>query len=152
MDECDIGTDNCDNTNGACTNIDASFTCTCNTGYAGDGVTCTGIHISVLFLWIGNLRFVIKILDIRLKQNILQNVNHLKNNVTALVFIDMHYNHVWHVIKQICLVQALWCITQTSTIGLIGLNLVIMTSCKWHRNHEYILFELTLKSKDWLIE
>ena len=38
-DECSLGTDNCD-TNASCTNIDGSFSCACNSGYSGDGVTC----------------------------------------------------------------------------------------------------------------
>jgi hypothetical protein len=40
-DECTAGTDNCD-ANAACTNTAGSFTCACNTGYKGDGTTCTG--------------------------------------------------------------------------------------------------------------
>ena len=32
---------NCDN-NAVCTQIDGNFTCTCNQGYTGDGVNCTG--------------------------------------------------------------------------------------------------------------
>ena len=42
IDECIAGTDNCD-TNATCTNTVGSFTCACNNGYAGDGVTCTDI-------------------------------------------------------------------------------------------------------------
>ncbi|XP_072023178.1 lactadherin-like [Amphiura filiformis] len=38
--ECTLGTDNCD-ANAACTDTDSSFTCICNAGYGGDGVTCT---------------------------------------------------------------------------------------------------------------
>ena len=41
IDECSSGTYNCD-TNATCTNIPGSFTCTCNQGYTGDGVTCRG--------------------------------------------------------------------------------------------------------------
>ena len=41
IDECISGTDNCD-LNASCNNTDGSFTCTCNTGYSGDGVTCEG--------------------------------------------------------------------------------------------------------------
>ncbi|MCP3064060.1 FG-GAP-like repeat-containing protein [Myxococcus sp. K38C18041901] len=42
IDECAAGTDNCD-VNATCTNIGGSFTCACNAGYEGDGVTCTDI-------------------------------------------------------------------------------------------------------------
>ncbi|MBE4748222.1 DUF4215 domain-containing protein [Corallococcus sp. ZKHCc1 1396] len=42
IDECAAGTDNC-NENASCTNIAGSFTCACNAGYEGDGVTCTDI-------------------------------------------------------------------------------------------------------------
>ncbi|MFY1831986.1 FG-GAP-like repeat-containing protein [Myxococcus fulvus] len=42
IDECAAGTDNC-NENATCTNIGGSFTCACNAGYEGDGVTCTNI-------------------------------------------------------------------------------------------------------------
>ena len=49
IDECVLGTDNCDE-NAACTNTAGSFTCACNTGYSGDGVTCTGkIYIQGVF-------------------------------------------------------------------------------------------------------
>ena len=39
--ECVDGTNNC-HANATCTNTDGSFTCACNTGYSGNGVTCTG--------------------------------------------------------------------------------------------------------------
>jgi hypothetical protein len=42
IDECGEETDNCD-ANAICTNIPGAFTCTCNPGYSGDGVTCTDI-------------------------------------------------------------------------------------------------------------
>ena len=45
IDECSVGTDNCD-TNAACTNAPGSFTCTCNQGYVGNGVTCIGNYCS----------------------------------------------------------------------------------------------------------
>ena len=48
VDECSAGTDNC-GTNAACTNTVGSFTCACNSGYSGDGQTCTGkIHLIIL--------------------------------------------------------------------------------------------------------
>ena len=42
IDECAAETDNC-SPNATCTNTSESFTCTCNAGYSGDGVTCTDI-------------------------------------------------------------------------------------------------------------
>ena len=35
-----LGTDNC-SSDGTCTNTAGSFTCACNSGFSGDGVTCT---------------------------------------------------------------------------------------------------------------
>lgn len=42
VNECTEETDNCDNY-ATCTNTNGSFVCTCNQGYSGDGVTCSGI-------------------------------------------------------------------------------------------------------------
>jgi len=39
VNECDLDLDNCD-VNATCTNIPGGFVCSCNVGYAGDGVTC----------------------------------------------------------------------------------------------------------------
>lgn len=41
INECDK--DPCDN-NAKCTNTDGSFYCTCNNGFTGNGLNCTGIH------------------------------------------------------------------------------------------------------------
>ena len=44
LDECALGTDTCDE-NATCTNSCGGFTCTCNEGYLGDGVTCEELSI-----------------------------------------------------------------------------------------------------------
>ena len=41
IDECAAGIDGCDE-NANCTNTDGSYTCSCLSGYSGDGVTCVG--------------------------------------------------------------------------------------------------------------
>ena len=46
IDECNLDTHNCD-VNANCTDTDGSFNCTCNQGYEGDGVNCTGMCVYV---------------------------------------------------------------------------------------------------------
>ena len=41
IDECALGTDNCDS-QATCVNTIGSFTCGCNVGYTGNGITCVG--------------------------------------------------------------------------------------------------------------
>ncbi|XP_019639766.1 PREDICTED: fibropellin-1-like [Branchiostoma belcheri] len=48
VDECTDGSNNC-NLHATCTNSDGGFTCKCNHGYNGDGVTCTLIPRRVGF-------------------------------------------------------------------------------------------------------
>ena len=48
IDECTDGVDDCD-TNANCDNTVGSFNCTCNSGYAVNGVTCTG-KLNVLYI------------------------------------------------------------------------------------------------------
>jgi len=55
-DECLMGTHNC-NANANCTNTIGSFNCTCNSGYSGNGVSCSGMffvfsHLLFFFLLI----------------------------------------------------------------------------------------------------
>ena len=40
INECE-GSNNCD-INANCTNTQGNYTCSCNTGYHGDGVNCSG--------------------------------------------------------------------------------------------------------------
>ena len=46
-DECTLNTDNCDE-QATCTNAIGSFSCACNTGYSGNGVSCEGIFLFFL--------------------------------------------------------------------------------------------------------
>ena len=50
IDECAPNIDNCDiDARATCTNTPGAFTCACNAGYSGNGITCVGsylIHIS----------------------------------------------------------------------------------------------------------
>ena len=41
INECAIGTDNCD-AHAVCTNTIGSFTCACRSGYRGNGLACSG--------------------------------------------------------------------------------------------------------------
>ena len=43
IDECNATPSPCD-VNALCTDTTGSFTCTCNTGFTGDGFTCAGIQ------------------------------------------------------------------------------------------------------------
>ena len=43
VDECSSGTFRCDD-NANCTNTIGSFLCNCQSGYAGDGLTCEGLQ------------------------------------------------------------------------------------------------------------
>ncbi|MCA9582334.1 MAG: hypothetical protein KC416_11105 [Myxococcales bacterium] len=43
VDECDLDTDNCDS-NATCTDTPESFTCECNSGWSGNGVTCADVN------------------------------------------------------------------------------------------------------------
>ena len=56
INECEVGTDNC-HADATCENTIGSFTCTCNTGYEGDGVTCEGTW---LFFFGGKLMKIVK--------------------------------------------------------------------------------------------
>ena len=40
IDECSDMIDSCDS-NAGCTNVPGTYTCSCNSGYTGDGMNCT---------------------------------------------------------------------------------------------------------------
>ena len=50
IDECETGSDNCD-VDATCTNTAGNFTCNCNQGYRGDGVSCDGGLVSLLYIY-----------------------------------------------------------------------------------------------------
>ena len=41
IDECILGVANCSE-NANCSDLQGSYTCTCNTGFSGDGTNCSG--------------------------------------------------------------------------------------------------------------
>ena len=47
LDECVTGSHNCD-ANAACSDTESGFTCSCNSGYTGDGVTCDKITCAAI--------------------------------------------------------------------------------------------------------
>ena len=60
-DECLLGTHNCDS-NATCTNTNGSFSCSCNSGYSGNGFACNGklfffLKKKLLFLFLNLLNF-----------------------------------------------------------------------------------------------
>ena len=42
VDECATNVDNCAD-QATCTDTEGSFSCSCNTGYTGDGISCSGM-------------------------------------------------------------------------------------------------------------
>ena len=46
-DECSDSTFNNCHINATCANTDGNFTCTCNDGYEGNGISCTGTPLGL---------------------------------------------------------------------------------------------------------
>ncbi len=49
IDECSLGTHFCDS-NADCTNTVSSYSCQCQSGYAGNGKSCVGMYFILYFL------------------------------------------------------------------------------------------------------
>ncbi|XP_078679919.1 uncharacterized protein LOC144915421 isoform X2 [Branchiostoma floridae x Branchiostoma belcheri] len=61
IDECRDGSHTCNSEHGVCTNTEGSYTCSCDTGYAGDGRTCISTNAGTGTGWqyvSGRLKFV----------------------------------------------------------------------------------------------
>ena len=43
IDECERGTATCD-VSAECTNTDGNYTCSCSSGYSGNGMICIGVN------------------------------------------------------------------------------------------------------------
>ena len=57
VNECSLGTHDCA-AEATCTDTDGSYTCTCNTGYDGDGTDCLSknfVSILLEYSWFGNV-------------------------------------------------------------------------------------------------
>lgn len=50
LDECALGTDSCSD-QAQCTDTDGSYTCDCNPGFEGDGITCRSMSIACNVLY-----------------------------------------------------------------------------------------------------
>lgn len=50
INECTLGTDTCD-TNAKCTNTVGNFTCSCKTGFSGDGYSCSGRYFPIFCIY-----------------------------------------------------------------------------------------------------
>ena len=72
IDECAVEIHNCD-AKSDCTNINGSFTCTCKTGYSGNGTSCHGKyvtqHIDRKVVVVGKLDFDIYECEVKISQN-----------------------------------------------------------------------------------
>ena len=58
VDECVAGTHQCD-VNAACINSIGSYACSCNNGYMGDGITCSGMYSLSLHMTVMELTEII---------------------------------------------------------------------------------------------
>ena len=52
INECELHTDNC-HMNADCTDTIGTFECTCNSGFEGDGVSCTSMYMGLKVLLVG---------------------------------------------------------------------------------------------------
>ena len=82
VDECSLSTANC-NANATCTNTEGSFTCACNNGYTGDGMTCEGEFITFLE-WIDNEIIGNSYLNLKLEKS---------------TCISENYEFLWYVLE-----------------------------------------------------
>ena len=66
IDECNDGIDNCHSL-ANCSNANGNFSCSCNDGFTGDGLTCSGIHIARVTGSVSNFKILfakIKLLEL----------------------------------------------------------------------------------------
>ena len=67
MNECESNdSNNCDE-NAQCTNTEGSYTCSCNPGYTGDGVSCTSKLTTLLAIL---CTYLIHLLNLQMSMNV----------------------------------------------------------------------------------
>ena len=57
INECNVETHDCD-LNAECTNIVGGFTCTCNSGFTGNGSICTGKNRIIFFTYFNTIEMM----------------------------------------------------------------------------------------------
>ena len=78
IDECDSGTHTCD-VNAVCENTQGSYTCTCTSGFTGDGEECKGIKGCCFIFIISPPRIHFFICLVNTQQNIIFDLIKMEN-------------------------------------------------------------------------
>ena len=97
VNECESNdSNNCDE-NAQCTNTDGSYTCSCNPGYSGDGVSCTSkLATTVLAI---SCTYIIYLFNLQMSMNVNWRHIHAVSMPTALTQMVALTAHVVMALK-----------------------------------------------------